>query len=288
MQKEDFYGKFDEEIDNRAVIENIEISVAHPVDDGKDDDADRHHQKQEGGAAAVMNARARLRVFGRELHPFFKTGDGLVLGAVVHEHAADVLHRGDEHDVQDEDDQADAALGEVVADRPPQPFGEDQVGKPQRQRDEQPHRQHDAQQRRQKGHRRHHVDVQLFLAPFFELRRLALVAVHFGAAHQDLRSAHQRRDEVDHPAHEGDLRHDAHPLRGVEPAALDLDVALGVAHGGGVRRFAAHHHPFEHGLAADVGALFLFRLFLFFFLFTHENDRPERRIRISPRPAGAE
>ena len=60
-----------------------------------------------------------------------------------------------------------------------------------------------------------------------------------------------------------DLCDPAHVFGGIQPPAFDLDVALWVAHGGGIRRFAAHHHPFQHRLAADICA------FLLAFLFTH-------------------
>ena len=106
--------------------------------------------------------------------------------------------------------------------------------------------------------------MQLLLAPLFKAGRLPFVAVHGGAAHEDFRAGYQRRHKIDHAAHDGDFGNALHTLGGIEAAALHLNAALRVAHGGGVRRFAAHHHSFEYRLTADVGAVFLF--FLFFFV----------------------
>ena len=180
-----------------------------------------------------------------------------MLGAVVHEHAADILHRRYGDDVQNEDDEAEPALREVVADAVTQLFGEDEIGKDDGQHDEQPEREQHAENGRERRDDGHDVDVQLLFAPLFKAARLPFVAVHFGAAHKDARTRNKGRDEVDDAAHERDLCDPAHVLGGIQPPAFDLDVALWVAHGGGVRRFAAHHHPFEHRLPADVGALLL-------------------------------
>ena len=112
----------------------------------------------------------------------------------------------------------------------------------------------------------HDVDVQFFLAPFFKAGGFALVAVHFGAAHQDLAPRDEGGNEADDAAHERDLCGDAHPLGGMQAAAFHLNVAFGIAHGRGIGLFSAHHHPFQHRLAADVGAA------VFFLFFTHECD----------------
>ena len=202
----------DEEVDHFSVGEDVEVFVAHPVDDGKDDDADRHHEEEEGRSAAVVDARAGLCVFGGELHPPLEAGDGLMFGAVVHEHAADILHRGDGDDIQDKDDQPQPALREVVADGIFELIGKDEVGQPHGEGDEQPHREHDAEQRRDKGDGGHQVDVQLFFAPLFELGGLPFVSVHLRAAHEDLGADDEGGDEIDDAAHDGDLCDALHPL----------------------------------------------------------------------------
>ena len=166
-----------------------------------------------------------------------------MFGAVVHEHAADILHRADGDDIQYKDDEAQPALRKVVPYvAETQIFRKNEVGEQHGQGDEQPHRERHAQNGGDDGDRAHHVDMQFIAAPDLEFRGFVGVAVHFRAAHQDLRTRHERGYEVDDAAHQRDLGGAAHMFGDREALFLHLDIALGIAHGSRVGSFAAHHH----------------------------------------------
>ena len=64
-----------------------------------------------------------LRLFGGELDVVLVRGDRLVLGAVVHEDALDVLHLTDEQQVAEEDREPQRTLGDVE----PEPVDAEEV-----------------------------------------------------------------------------------------------------------------------------------------------------------------
>ena len=75
-----------------------------------------HHHHQEAGAAARMEGGERLRVLHVHRLAGFEIEDHLMLGAVILEHAVNVLHARDREQERQEDGDADEAVGGVEGD----------------------------------------------------------------------------------------------------------------------------------------------------------------------------
>ena len=76
----------------------------------EDEHGDDHHDQQEARPAARVQARVALGALRDQLVAGLVAGDHLVLGAVVLEHAAQVLHAREQHQVAEEDRDADQLL----------------------------------------------------------------------------------------------------------------------------------------------------------------------------------
>ena len=190
-----------------------------PADERVHDDGDDHHREQEVGAAAHVRRVELLRRLGGELDVVLVRGDRLVLGAVVHEDALDVLHLADEQQVAEEDAEAQRALGDVEPEAVDAEEVAEAVGRDRGQHDE------DRGEERERDADRppHRLGGDLLL--FGDLA--------VGRPRERLHAERHRLGQRHHAAHQRDLRPLLRPVGRV--VGLDLDVALGRAHRDRVR-----------------------------------------------------
>ena len=123
-------------------------------EDGVHENGDDHDHDEEGGAAAHVQARELPGVLGGHRQAVLEAVDGLVLGAMVHEHALDVLHPADEPDVEHEHGHAQKAVHDIPGQRVIVVLPHDEVRDGRRRHDEQHHAQHEAHH-----HGDHHLAV---------------------------------------------------------------------------------------------------------------------------------
>ena len=76
----------------------------------EDEDRDHHHPEQERRAAAGVDEAETVDALGRQLLPGLVRVDRLVLGRVVLEEPPEVGQKRDQHEIRDEDADADQAL----------------------------------------------------------------------------------------------------------------------------------------------------------------------------------
>jgi hypothetical protein len=210
---------------------------ACPRDEAEEEDADHHDDEEERRPAAGVGRPEGIDLLGGERPVGLVGADRLVLGAVVREDAADVVHEADGGDVGDEDCQPDQPLdriGDEVA------FGR-LLGKrrqKERQEEEQADGEAEAEDHRDRDR------------PLPELDVLTLRG-DGGGAHEHARADHERLVEQEHAAQERDL--DEAPIcreGGGQRLGHRHDLAVRRSDAHGDRRTAAHHDALDQGLAA--------------------------------------
>ena len=258
--------------------EQLGQAVGHPEagddgvqgEDGVHQNGDDHHHDEKGGAAAHVQARELPGVLGRHGQPVLEAVDGLVLGAVVHEHALDVLHAPDEPDIEHEYRHTQKAVHDVPGQGVVVVLPHDEVRHSRRRHDEQHHTQHEPH-----DHGDHHLAVPellFFLARLgiFGQRRLVVhglgrslrsgfllaLLVAEGVQRGDfqrLEAQHERLHERPAAAHERPVHPAVLVLAALQVVLFHVDGAARLAHGHGPVVLAAHHHALDEGLAAHVG-----------------------------------
>ena len=220
------------------------------------------HHKQKAGAAAGMVLGLGTDVLHRQGQARLIAENGLMLRAVVAEHAVNVLLLGAEDQIAQENGHLHHALDDVV-DRGA--LSVKQPGDECRQQ----HEQHQCQGQAQNHGERHHQGLQflcgdVLFQPLVEFAGLGVLLIR-----EIVRRKHQRLDAGDHGA---DERHgaaeDRHAQNGVlAPDELPLcdlsDQSLWRADHDGVLLRSAHEDTFDQRLPADSGAeraLFLFHM----------------------------
>ena len=123
--------------------------------DGVHQNGDDHHHDQKRRAAAHVQPRELPRVFRGERQPMLVAVDGLMLGAVIAEHALDVAHAPDQPNVEHEHGHAQKAVHDVPGQRVRIVLAHQQIRDERRRHDEQ-HHAHDQAQ--------HHGECHLLLA----------------------------------------------------------------------------------------------------------------------------
>ena len=214
--------------------------------------------------------RAHLaRVLHGEVKTVLVTADDLVLRAVVHEHAPDVLHQRYGKKIADknrkhyrrfaEAEQRGMIVGAgYLEDKPREKIG---------QKHEKPYRKCKPQHQRNRRQNVHGIELELLRHPFVELRGFGIVAEHFGGAHQHAHSHEELAHEVHHSPYEGQAENDA-ALPGVGNALrLDGDLPGFRAHGGSHRGAPFHHDALYHRLPSYGSAAHRLTGFLLFFRF---------------------
>ncbi len=211
-----------------------------PADEGEHEDRHHHHDEQERRAATQVQRAVLLDVLDGELFPVLEGVDAHVLGAVVLEHAPQVLDLGDDREIEKEDADAHAALDRPEQVAVPDPAAE-QPREEQRRHEEEADGEGEGDDERA---------AELLAAELLLLLADGLVGRHREGAHPDDQRLHERHDAAHdrrledrialHPADEGEL--------------VDADGVVGAAHGQRPVADAAHHDAFDDGLAADLGA----------------------------------
>ncbi len=184
-----------------------------------------------------MERAERAHVFDVEGHPGLVGMDGLMLGAVVHEHPPDILHHRDCHDIGEENHQPQHSLEQVEYHRVIRE-AVDELGGPGGDDDEQHHRQDESERHRQQDLLRR----QLFL----------LLAGSLGGERQRLEPVHQRFRQGDHAAQHRFLQDRISLGNRNKRLLLDRDVAGGFPHRRSDVARPAHHHALDNRLPADI------------------------------------
>ena len=96
-----------------------------------------HNHDEKRRAATNVQARETARMLGRERQAVLEAMDGLVLGAVIAEHALDIFHAPDKPDVEHEDDDAQYTVDDVPGQRVAVVLANDKVRDERRRHDEQ-------------------------------------------------------------------------------------------------------------------------------------------------------
>ena len=95
---------------------------------------DDHDHYQKRRAAAHVQTRETARIFGRERQPVLVAMDGFMLGAVIAEHAFDVLHATNKPNVEHENDDTHNAVDDVPKKRFVIVFAHEHIGDERRAR----------------------------------------------------------------------------------------------------------------------------------------------------------
>ena len=237
-----------------------------PVDEAehhaRNEDGHHDHHEQKARAAARMVARLDAAVLHRQRQARLVAEDGLMLRAMVLEHALNVLLLRAQEQVAEEDQQLDDGLDQIVHDHV-----RDEAPEQAREEGRQDHKKPDGQAQRQHDRQRHDELLQLFAAelllqPQIELRRLALLLG------EEVRRVHQRLHAADHGVHKGhSAAQHGQAENGIAVAdelqLLDLlDQPLLGADDDGLLFRSAHEDALNERLTADGGAEFGFCLVL--------------------------
>ena len=209
-----------------------------------------------------MVARLDAAVLHRQRQARLVAEDGLMLRAMVLEHALNVLLLRAQEQVAEEDQQLDDGLDQIVHDHV-----RDEAPEQAREEGRQDHKKADRQAQRQHDRQRHNELLQLFAAelllqPQIELRRLALLLG------EEVRRVHQRLHAADHGVHKGhSAAQHGQAENGIavtdELQLLDLlDQPLLGADDDGLLFRSAHEDALNERLTADGGAEFGFCLVL--------------------------
>ena len=168
--------------------------------------------------------------------PGLVAGDRLVLGAVELEHAPQVGHAGDQHDVAEEDRGPHDAL-----DQPEEEGGAElvleQAGEPDRDDEEEADGEHERDEHGAEPHRAGD-------------RLLLLVELRVGRHAERLEADVERLDERDDAADDRQAERAVALGPGDERERLHVDLAVGLADAHRPGGDAAHHHALHDGLAA--------------------------------------
>ena len=238
---------------------NAEQRKEHLIRHRADENRDEHDQKEERRAAARMQAGEPARVFRRQLQPGLVAVYGLMLRAVVHEHALDIRHEGNRDHIADQNRNARQSGGKVDDKAAVRPLA-DERRHARGQRDKQEQAQRDG-----KHHRDGHDDLvdaraQLLGEPLFKLAGLFL---HHAEHLRALVEGFHAHFEHDHHVDAAADQRQPHPLvlfrERLVALARHHDSAVRTAHrdGDGFIRRALHHHAFHDGLPADILILML-------------------------------
>ena len=227
---------------------------------GEHEDGHDHHQEQEAGAAAGMEAGELLGVLRRERLARLVTGDRLVLGAVVLEHALEVAHARDQPEVERGRSRSGSASRSARTTTPLGMSSRKRLVRPAGSRKNRPTANSSANATVpaqapppssfcspcSSGGIWALAEMPSALKPIFSDSRQRHHAANDGQAQHAvaLRPRHERLG--------GHLDLALGSLLGVRAAVGQL-LGRGLAHGHGPRGHAAHHHALEDGLAADRG-----------------------------------
>ena len=204
------------------------------------EDRDHQHDEQERRPAAQVQGLVLLDVGHRELLAVLERVDAHVLGAVVLEHAAQVLDLGDDGEVGEEDADAHEALDHPEQEALAEPALHE-AGEEQRRDEEQADGEGEGDDER---------DADLLLAQLLLLLAQRLVGRDRERADAD----GERLDQGDDAAQDRQLedRVALHPAH--ERPVVEADGLVRTAHGERPPVDAAHHDALDDGLPADLRA----------------------------------
>ena len=206
-----------------------------------------------------MQAGEPARVFRRQLQPGLVAVYGLMLRAVVHEHALDIRHEGNRDHIADQNRDARQSGGKVD-DKAAVRSLADERRHARGQRDKQEQAQRDGKHHRDGHDNLVDARAQLLGEPLFKLAGLFL---HHAEHLRALVEGFHAHFEHDHHVDAAADQRQPHPLvlfgERLVVLARHHDPAVRTAHrdGDGFIRRALHHHAFHDGLPADILILML-------------------------------
>ena len=220
---------------------------------------DNHNEYQEAGSAARMYSVEGLCILRRQFQPLFETVDGLMLRTMILEYRLDVRHFGDQHHVEHENQHAGNPFYQIL-----QQDAVCYIRQPAHSQGRQDHKQAHTHGDGQ-NHGQDHENLpglflaQLFFYPDVEFILFISFRIEFfqlvGGVHEHLGTLHQRGHEIDHAADQRNLT----PLAALRAwFCLHVNPAVRQAEADGSSLRAAHHDPFNYGLAADGGRAGIF------------------------------
>src|SRR4051812_28068053 len=180
-----------------------------------------------------------------QLLPGFVRVDRLVLRGVVLEDTPQIREERDQKEVEDEDRHPDQSLDDYEL---AGALDSDPVGQESRRNLEQHDRESDRDGEREDQLRARQLGVDRLLLAFGLYSRGLVVRGNGKRAKADREGLAERNDPADHRQTEDHMsRH-----RRLDRLMNLCDVAVGLAHGDGPVRWAAHHHALEDGLSPNV------------------------------------
>ena len=214
-----------------------------------------------------MHRRHLLRVFYGELEIVFVTAYRLVLSAVIHIYALDVLHRRSQRYISDKYQHTDKAFEEIHsylhADVSLRVYLEkayqtrsDELRQKEKQADGKRYSDDD----RYRHYNAEHVDFKGFCKPLFRFRRLRLTVEHLTRTHESTDARYHRAEETENASQKRSAEKKTFFLCGLKVLTFYDDIAVFVAHRSRHTALAAHHDAFYYRLSAYRDALLSHRI----------------------------
>ena len=233
-----------------------------PVGERKHENGDDEHQKDERRAAPVVQAGRLFHVLHGQLVAVFVAVDGLMFRPVIAVRLPQGGEQERKQDIQEKNDEAEAALDEVVPDAVRTADGGRRVRNERGKVVGQEEKEHDGERNAQHGGNGGNDladgDLPVFRHPLGELGGFFIVRHgNFRAAQKGAHAQHEGRDKTHHPPHKGKAQPLFALFRRRDAFCLYLRFTVVVAHDGRHAALGAHHDALDHGLSADIGALCL-------------------------------